>query len=59
MVSNNDYDPLSDFSSGTIKEMHILYNNSYYYEKEKLMYYNNAKLENKKNQYNIENFFCK
>jgi len=57
MASNNDYDPLSDFSSGTIKEMHILHNNSYYYEKEKLMYYNNAELENTKNQYNIENFF--
>ena len=56
MASNNDYDPLSDFSSETIKEMHILHNNSYYYEKEKLMYYNNAKLENKKNQYNFENF---
>ena len=56
MASNNDYDPLSDFSSETIKEMHILHNNSYYYEKEKLMYYNNAKLENTKNQYNFENF---
>ena len=57
MEFNNDYDSQSDFSSGTIKEMHILHNNSYYYEKEKLMYYNNAKLENTKNQYNFENFF--
>ena len=56
MEFNNDYDSQSDFSSGTIKEMHILHNNSYYYEKEKLMYYNNAKLENMKNQYNFENF---
>ena len=56
MEFNNDYDSQSDFSSRTIKEMHILHNNSYYYEKEKLMYYNNAKLENTKNQYNFENF---
>ena len=56
MEFNNDYDSQSDFSSRSIKGMHILYNNSYYYEKEKLMYYNNAKLENTKNQYNFENF---
>ena len=57
MEFNNDYDSQSDFSSGSIKGIHILYNNSYYYEKEKLMYYNNTKLENTKNQYNFENFF--
>ena len=57
MEFNNDYDSQSDFSSRSIKGMHILYNNSYYYEKEKLMYYNNAKLENTKNRYNFENFF--
>ena len=54
MEFNNDYDSQSDFSSSSIKGMHILYNNSYYYEKEKLMY---NKLENKKNQFNYENFF--
>ena len=54
MEFNNDYDSQSDFSSRSIKGMHILYNNSYYYEKEKLMY---NKLENKKNQFNYENFF--
>ena len=54
MEFNNDYDSQSNFSSSSIKGMHILYNNSYYYEKEKLMY---NKLENKKNQFNYENFF--
>ena len=38
MEFNNDYDSQSNFSSSSIKGMHILYNNSYYYEKEKLMY---------------------
>ena len=54
---NDDCDSLSYFSSNYQKENHILFNQSFHYEKEIIMNDFNTELENKNNLIAIENIF--
>ena len=54
---NDDCDSLSYFSSNYQKENHILFNQSFHYEKEIIMEDFNTELENKNNLIAIENIF--
>ena len=54
---NDDCDSLSYFSSNYQKENHILFNQSFHYEKEIIKNDFNTELENKNNLIAIENIF--
>ena len=54
---NDDCDSLSYFSSNYQKENHILFNQSFHYEKEIIMNDFNTELENKNNLIAFENIF--
>ena len=56
-VLNDDCDSLSDFSTKNQKDNHILFNQSFHYEKEIIMEDFNTELENKNNLIAIENIF--
>lgn len=56
-VLNDDCDSLSDFSTKNQKDNHILFNQSFHYEKEIIMEDFNTELENKNNPIAIENIF--